>query len=304
MTVPLVLGITLVGFAMMKALPGDPVEAMVGERARPEVIESIRSQIGSDKSAVSQYFGYLEMLIKGNLGSSFYTNRPVAKELLSKFPNTLALAICAMLIAAPLGVALGLSAAYRRGTKYDRYVTGITILGISMPVFWIGLVLMMILSFNLRLFPPSGSGELRFIVLPAMTLAIPAAATIMRVTRSSVLEVMDMPYVQTAHAKGLDPMRVKYVHILRNAMIPIITIIGLDFASYLNGAVLTETIFGWDGIGRFAMEGIRQRDYPVVMGVILLGTVFFVLINLTVDIAYNYLDPRIRVQSQGGGNGQ
>jgi ABC-type dipeptide/oligopeptide/nickel transport system permease component len=288
-------GITLLTFTLTKALPGDPVLNMVGERAKPEVIEKIRKQLGTDRHVVAQYFGYLGMLMQGEMGRSLHTNRPVATDILLKFPNTMLLAIGAMAIATPIGVLLGFMAAYRRGSFADRFITTVSVVGISIPVFWTGLLLMLLVSFKLKLLPPSGTGNLRFLILPAVTLALPALASLARVTRTSVIDVLDMPYVQTARAKGLTVRRVNFVHILKNALIPIVTVIGLDFGSYLNGAVLTETIFGWDGIGRFAMEAILKRDYPVVMGTIIVGTAVFVLINLLVDVVYHYLDPRVRL---------
>ena len=296
--IPLLLGITLMSFALTKALPGDPVAGMVGPRASAETIERIRSQLGTDRNFIEQYIGYLNLLAHGELGRSYYTNRDVASDIAIKFPNTIILALAAMLIAVPLGVGLGFLAAYRRGSKLDRTVTTLSVLGISMPVFWVGLLLMLFASFWLKLLPPSGTGEIRFLILPAITLALPAIATLARVSRTAVLDVIDMPYVQVARAKGLTLRRVGLIHILKNALIPIVTVIGLDFGSYLNGAVLTETIFGWDGIGRFAMEGIIKRDYPVVMGTIIVGTITFVLINLMVDLTYQALDPRVRLYAR------
>lgn len=300
MLIPLLLGITLLTFFLTKALPGDPVAGMVGERANPETIARIKARMGEDKSAALQYAGYVRLLMEGELGRSYYTNRSVGEDLRQKFPNTMALAMGAMLIAVLPGVTIGFIAAYRRGSWIDRWITTLSILGISTPVFWIGLMLMMLLSFRLHLLPPSGTGDIRYMILPALTLSLPAMTSIARITRTSVSEVMDMPFLQAVRAKGISPLRISTVHILRNALIPIVTIIGLDFGSYLNGAVLTETIFGWDGIGRFAMEGIIKRDYPVVMGTIILGTVVFVLINLLVDIAYHFMDPRVRLDGQGG----
>jgi ABC-type dipeptide/oligopeptide/nickel transport system permease component len=291
--VPLLLGITFVTFALTKALPGDPVLGMVGERARPEVIESISRQLGTDRTLAGQYLGYLGLLARGEFGRSYYSNREVLADIREKFPNTIALALGAMAIAVPVGVALGFAAAYRRGTRLDRAVTVIAVLGISMPVFWLGLLLMLVVSFYLKLLPPSGTGGLRFLVLPAVTLALPAVATLARVTRTSVVEVLGMPFLDALRAKGLSPRRITVAHVLKNAIIPIVTVIGLDFGSYLNGAVLTETIFGWDGLGRYALEGIIKRDYPVVMGAIIVGTVVFVLVNTVVDVAYHVLDPRV-----------
>ncbi len=295
MLVPLLLGITLLTFSLTKALPGDPVLGMVGERANPETIEKIRQQMGSDKSVIRQYFGYLGLLARGEFGRSYYTNRRVAEDLAAKFPNTMMLAVGAMAIATPIGIMLGFWAALRRGSALDRLITTVSVVGISLPVFWSGLLLMLVASFYLKLLPPSGTGELRFLVLPAVTLALPAVATLARVTRTTMIDIFDMPFVQAARAKGLAPWKINVKHILRNALIPIVTVIGLDFGSYLNGAVLTETIFGWDGIGRYAMEGILKRDFPVVMGTIIVGTAVFVLINLAVDVVYHWLDPRVRV---------
>lgn len=295
--IPLLLGITLLTFTLIKAIPGDPVAGLIGERASKQAIENIQKSIGSDQNVVSQYFGYLGMLMRGELGRSLYTNRDIAEEIAEKFPNTLVLALWAMVIATPVGVLLGFTAAYNRGSKLDRAITTVSVLGISVPVFWIGLLLMLLVSFKLRLLPPSGTGGIRFIILPALTLALPAIATLARVARTSVIDILDMPFVQVARAKGLAPSRVKFIHVLKNALIPIVTVVGLDFGSYLNGAVLTETIFGWDGLGRFAMDGIFKRDYPVVMGSIIVGTVVFVLVNLLVDLTYNFLDPRVRLHA-------
>ena len=288
-------GITLITFALTNALPGDPVYSMVGERASPQAIEKIRKKIGADKGVVRQYIGYVSLLLTGEMGRSYYTNRKVLDEIIAKLPNTLRLAAGAMCISVPFGILLGLLSAIRKNRVSDRLITVFSITGLSVPVFWSGLMLMLLLSLKLRLLPPSGTGNLRYLLLPALTLSLPALASIVRVTRVSVLEVMDMPFVRTARANGIKENRVNMVHILKNAMMPVVTVIGLEFGSYLNGAVLTETIFGWDGIGRFTMEGIMKRDYPVIMGCIIAGTMIFVLINILVDIIYYYLDPRVRV---------
>jgi len=294
--IPLLFGITLLTFAFTKALPGDPELSMVGERAHPETIEKIRKELGSDKSILSQYAGYIRLLLTGEFGRSYYTNRKVFDDLLLKFPNTLKLALGAMLIAVPLGLLFGFISAVKRDTIADRIILAVSATGLSVPVFWSGLLIMFFFSLKLRLLPPSGTGDLRFLILPAITLSLPALATLSRVTRTTLLEIFDMPFISTARAKGITEMKIRLIHVLRNALIPLITIIGLDFGSYLNGAVLTETIFGWDGIGRFTMEGIIKRDYPVIMGCVVIGTLFFVMINLIVDILYHYLDPRIRMR--------
>jgi ABC-type dipeptide/oligopeptide/nickel transport system permease component len=294
MLLPLVFGVTLLTFILVKALPGDPVQGLIGERASAEAVENIRARIGENRSLPGQFIGYLGMLMHGEFGRSLYTNREVGAEIAAKLPNTLALALGAMAVATPFGVMLGFIAAARRGSRVDHAITTLSVLGISMPVFWVGLLLMLLLSFALRLVPPSGTGELKFLVLPVITLALPAMATLARVSRSSIIDALALPCVTVARAKGLPAMRIRLVHILKNALVPIVTVVGLDFGSYINGAVLTETIFGWDGIGRYAMEGIIKRDYPVVMGTIVVGTVAFILVNLIVDMAYQYLDPRVR----------
>lgn len=296
--IPLLIGITLVSFSMLKSLPGDPVLNLVGERASPEIIESIRKELGTDQGFVRQYAGYLSLLLQGDFGRSYYSNRQVLDEISAKFPNTARLAFATMFLAVPVGILLGIAAALRRDGMVDRAMQAVTIAGVSMPVFWLGIMVMLFFSLHLKLFPPSGTGDLQFLVLPACVLAVPAISTLARVTRTSMLDALAMPHVQTARAKGVIDRRVLALHVLRNALIPIVTIIGLDFGSYLNGAVVTETIFGWDGIGRFTMDGIVKRDYPVIMGCTIIGTAVFVLVNLLTDVLYHYLDPRIRLDEK------
>jgi ABC-type dipeptide/oligopeptide/nickel transport system permease component len=295
---PTLLGITFITFILMQSLPGDPAAGMAGERASPETIARIRTELGQDKPLLLQYAGYLKLIMTGELGRSYYTNRKIADDLLQKFPNTVKLALAAMLFASVLGIGLGVFAAVARGTAWDRLVTLISVGGISVPVFWLGLALMLLFSFYLRWLPPSGmgNGSLSYIVLPAVTLGTFSLSYIARVTRSSMLESLSQPYIAAARAKGLTETEVVLKHALKNSLIPIVTLIGLDLGSYLNGAVLTETIFGWDGLGRYALEGIMKRDYPVIMGVVLFGAVIFVGMNLIVDISYHFLDPRVRVK--------
>lgn len=289
------MGTTFFTFILTKTLPGDPAIVLVGERADPEVIENIRKELRTNENFIMQYTGYLSMILKGELGRSYYTNRRVMDDLLQKFPNTLLLALGAMFIAIPTGLCFGFLSALRKESGIDRFITSVSVIGLSLPVFWSGLMLMLFLSLKLKLLPPSGTGDIRFLLMPAITLSLPAIATLTRVSRTTLIEVLEMPFIRTAKAMGISDKRIRLVHVLKNGLIPLITIIGLDFGSYLNGAVLTETIFGWDGIGRFAMEGIMKRDYPVVIGCILLGTIVYVLINIFVDILYHYLDPRVRL---------
>ncbi len=294
--VPTLIGITLITFILMQSLPGDPVQGMAGERANPETLARIRAELGSDKPLAVQYLGYLKLIACGELGRSYYTNRRINDDLLQKFPNTLKLAAAAMLFASVFGIGMGVIAAVKQGTVWDRLIMLVSVGGISIPVFWLGLALMLVFAFYLQWLPPSGmgNGSLLHIILPAATLGTFSLSYIARVTRSSMLESLSQPYVAAARAKGLSETQVVLKHALKNSLIPIVTLIGLDLGSYLNGAVLTETIFGWDGLGRYALDGILKRDYPVIMGVVLFGSLVFVTINLLVDISYHFLDPRVR----------
>lgn len=296
--IPLLCGITVLTFGLTKALPGDPATSLVGERARPEIIESIRKEIGSERSIFAQYVGYLKLLVRGDMGRSYFTNRQVFDDIKMKFPNTVKLAVAAMTIAIPLGLVLGTFAARKQHTVIDRVLSVCAISCMSFPVFWTGLLLMFIVSLKLKLLPPSGTEDWRFLILPAVTLSLPALGVVTRMTRTSFLEVTQEPYVTTALAKGITEMAIVFVHVFRNALIPILSVIGIEFASYLNGAVLTETIFGWDGMGRFLMEGIMKRDYPVIMGCLVTGTLVFMIVNLVVDMLYHIIDPRVRLDVQ------
>ena len=296
--IPTLLGITVITFVLMQALPGDPVAGMAGERANPETLARIRAELGADRPLLLQYLGYLKLIAQGELGRSYYTNRRVAEDLLQKFPNTVQLAVAAILFASIGGISLGIVSAVRRGTIWDRLSSVIAVGGISIPVFWLGLTLMLIFALYLRWLPPSGMGDHEFVylILPAVTLGTFSLAYIARITRSSMIDALSQPYVATARSKGLPERAVVLKHALKNSLIPIVTLIGLDLGSYLNGAVLTETIFGWDGLGRYALDGILKRDYPVIMGVVLFGAVVFVTMNLLVDLSYYLLDPRTRTE--------
>lgn len=319
LALPTLLGVTLIAFILMKSVPGDPVYRMVGERTSPEVIARSRHRLCLDRSLLFQYGLFLKDIsplrrpalrtfnfgpIRGKwpvifkrpyLGRSYATHQPVTRILADKFPHTVRLALAAMLVSVLAGISLGLLAAIFRGGLLDRLATLLAIGGISTPVFWTGLVLIIIFSNYFNWFPPSGMGRgaLIFLVLPALTLGSRSAAYLARITRSSMLEVSSESYLTTARAKGLPERVVILKHAFRNALIPIITLAGLDFGSYLNGAVLTETIFSWDGVGRLAMNSILRRDYPVILGCVLLGAVVFVAANILVDISYAWIDPRI-----------
>jgi len=295
----LLLGITFLTFSLVKTLPGDPAAGLVGERADPEAVKRIRASLGVDKPFIVQYAGYVSLLMRGEMGRSYYTNRGVMDDIAVKLPNTARLGLCAMLIATLAGVALGFASGLNRGTAIDRAVTALSLAGLSVPVFWSGLMIIIVFGLWLKILPPSGTGGVRYLILPAVTLALPAVAGIARICRTSIIETLDMPFVRVLEAKGLTRWRINFIHVLRNILIPLITVIGLDVGSYLNGAVLTETIFGWDGMGRYTVEGIIKRDYPVIMGCIITGTVIFVTVNALVDILYHYADPRVRLY---GGN--
>lgn len=289
--IPVLIGITLITFILLKSIPGDPVYGLVGERASKETIEKYRSQFG-----LGTYTGYIRMILSGNLGYSYYTREPVWNTFLSKFPNTLRLALAAMLIAVLFGITLGIISSIKQNTFIDRIILLGTTFGISLPVFWWGLLLIIIFAYTLRLLPASGMGrgELAYLILPAFTLGSRSIAYLARVTRASMLEVLGQSYITSAKAMGIKKIKIIMKYSLRNALVPIVTMAALDLGSYLNGAVLTETVFNWDGIGRWAVTAIFKRDYPVILAVVLWGALIFVIVNLLVDIAYQFINPKMR----------
>ena len=299
LVIPTLIGVTFITFLLLQALPGDPVQGMVGERADPEVMQIIREDLGTDQPVVLQYVGYLKLIVTCEFGRSYYTNRNVSEDIAEKLPNTIKLAIAAMIFSVCLGLMLGVFMAATQGSVWDRFGLVISTSGISIPVFWLGLILIYLFSFKLQILPPSGmgGGNLLFLILPASTLGLSSSAYLARITRASMIDVLSQPYITTARAKGVTKKAIIFKHALKNTLIPVITLIGLDFGSYLNGSVLTETIFGWDGIGRYAVEGIFTRDYPVIMGCVLVGAALFVIVNLIVDLLYGFLDPRIRYKA-------
>ncbi len=298
------LGVALVTFVLLKSVPGDPVEVMVGEQATEETKAKIRESLGLDRPFFSQFFGYLSMACRGDLGVSYITGEPVGKSITQKFPNTLVLAFTAAFFGVLLGVSFGIVAATFKDSAIDRTTTFVSVLGISTPVYWLGLLLIFFVSYKLRLLPAAGTWNqnLACLILPAVTLGSRSACYIARITRSSMLEVLSADYVRTARAKGLSERAVVLKHSLKNSLIPIITVIGLDFGSYLNGSVLTETIFGWDGLGRYGMTGIMNMDYPVILGTVLVGAGVFVIVNTIVDILYVFLNPEMRTAMSREGN--
>jgi ABC-type dipeptide/oligopeptide/nickel transport system permease component len=291
-----VLGVTLVVFLSMYRLPGDPARALAGERYREEDLARIRSELGLDRPLLVQYVSYVGRLARGDLGTSFATGRPVLEELLERFPRTVLLATASLTLAIFLGLAGGVISARRPGGLVDRLSVVLALSGISVPVFVSAILLLWLFALRLRWLPPSGwiADDPRTLFLPAITLGVRSAAVIARMTRSSLLDVLSADYVRTGRAKGCGETTVLLRHALRNALVPVVTLIGLDFGSYLSGSVLTESIFAWPGVGQYAMQAILRRDFPAIQGTVLFLALMFVAVNLAVDVAYGALDPRIR----------
>ena len=298
--IPILLGVATITFLLMYVVPGDPVRAIAGERYDEETIAAMRRELGLDRPLLVRYVDFLGRIARFDLGRSFVTRRPVADAIRERFPRTALLAGSAMLIAILGGVAIGALSAWGRAPALSRALMGISLVGVSMPVFWLGLLLIHLFAIKLRILPPSGygGGSPAHLVLPAITLSFASMATIARVTRSGFLDALGEDYVRTARAKGLGERVVLAKHVLRNALIPVVTIVGTDFGSYLSGSVLTESVFGWPGLGRHVVQAILKRDFPVIQGTILFMAVLFVLVNLAVDLSYGLIDPRIRA---GGG---
>jgi dipeptide transport system permease protein len=325
--VPTLLGVTVVAFALIRLIPGDPIEIMVGERRLdPAAHAALMQRLGLDQPLHVQYLRYLGGLLQGDLGQSLVTREPVAAEFAVLFPATIELAATALLLALTVGLALGIAAALKRGSWFDQLVMGLATVGNSMPVFWWGLVLIMFFSVGLQWTPVSGRVGIEFDVNPVtgfmlidsalaswrgqepgaftsalLHLALPATvlgtipmAVVARMTRSAMLEVLREDYMRTARAKGLKPSRVVLHHGLRNALIPVLTVLGLQVGSLLGGAVLTETIFSWPGIGKWLIDAIARRDYPVVQAGILVSALIFIGVNLIVDVLYGVVNPRMR----------
>jgi peptide/nickel transport system permease protein len=302
-TVPVLLGVSVLAFAIMHVVPGDPVRLIAGPDAPEEVVDRIRGELGLDRPLHVQYLSFLGRALQGDLGRSLRSRAPVVDDILARFPATLELTTVSMVIAVAIGIPLGLVAAVRRSTWVDYLAMGTSLSTLSMPIFWVAIMAIWLFSLFLGWFPVSGRGGpvwawdgLRHIALPALTLATTSVAIISRLTRSGMLEVLSREYVTTARAKGVSPLGVVTKHALANALIPVVTVVGLQYGFLLGGAVVTETIFAWPGVGRLAMTAILQRDYPVVQGCVLLVAVLFVLINLAVDLLYGWIDPRIRYE--------
>jgi dipeptide transport system permease protein len=322
--IPTFIGVTLLTFFMIRAIPGDPIELLVGERGiAPERHAMLRAQLGLDRPLPVQYAIYIGDVLQGDLGRSIVTKKPVLQEFLTLFPATLELAICAMIFAVAVGLPLGILAGVRRGRFADYFAMGTSLTGYSMPIFWWGLLLIILFSVNLHWTPVNGRIDLvryyfdsttglmlidsllsdqagafwnaaHHLILPTVVLGTVPLAIIARMTRSSMLEVLSEDYVRTARAKGLAPLRIVSVHALRNALIPVVTVIGLQVGTLMGGAILTETIFAWPGIGKWLVDSVGRRDFPAVQGGVLLVAMIIMIVNLTVDLLYGLINPRIR----------
>lgn len=293
-TIVVLIAVALVSFLMLHLIPGDPAREVAGLNADEAEVEVIRKQLGLDRPLPLQFTTFLGNAVQGNLGRSIKSRKPVAMELAERLPATVHLALAAALISTTVGILTGVVSAVRRQSVLDVCSTVLAIGGVSVPIYWLGLVLILVFAVQLQWFPTTGYEGARHLVLPAVTLGFYSTAVISRMTRSSMLEVLSMDYVRTARAKGLSEGAVIRKHALKNAMIPTVTVVGLQLGALLSGAVITESVFAWPGIGKYAVDATLGRDYPVVQAIVLLMAVIFTTVNLVVDLLYAYLDPRIR----------
>ncbi len=293
LTLPTLLGVLVVAFLLLNVAPGDPVTAMVGERADSATIARLRAELRLDDPLPAQFAHYVWGVVRGDLGRSYITQRPIVQDLRERFPKTAELALAAMALAAVSGITLGVLAAVRPGGPVDRIAMLLSYLGVSFPVYWVGLLLILVFAVALQWLPPSGSGGLAYLLLPALTLGMRSIAFLARMTRAAMLDVLSSDFVRTARAKGLAERAVVLRHGFRNALVPVITVLGLDTGNYLTGSILTETIFGWPGLGRYVLTAIDKRDLPAIQGSVLFMSVVFVVVNLVTDLLYAKADPRI-----------
>ena len=295
LTIPVLLGVATLVFALIHFIPGDPAQAMLGEGASPEEVAQLRERLGLDRPLFVQYASYLTGLVRGDLGVSLRNDQPVLHQILERMPATAELALASMLVAVLFALPLGIIAAVRRGTFVDFGAMTLALVGISIPNVWLGPLLAIVFSVELGWLPVGGRGTFAHLILPSVTLGVALAAILARMTRASLLEELREPYVLAARAKGVSRTRAVLHHAFRNSLIPIVTILGLQFGVVLTGAVITETIFAWPGVGRLLIQSISFRDYPTVQGCVLLIAVTYVAVNLLTDLTYGFLDPRIRV---------
>jgi len=294
--VPVVMGVLTISFILMVVLPGDPVLSMIGERYDENTVELMRKKLNVDKPLIERMGIFVGDVLRGDLGHSFITGRSVTKEILDKFPNTLILAVAAMTVAVLIGVSLGMVASLVPGSWIDKTIMVLALTGVSAPVFWTGLIFVLVFGVYLGWLPPTGYGGVEYLILPAFTLGLRSAAQITRLTRSAMVDTLGQDYIRTARSKELPWWKILLKHALPNSLIPVLTVIGTDFGSYLSGAVLTESIFGWPGLGRLTLEAILKRDLPIIQGTVLFMALMFICVNLVVDILYGIIDPRIRAE--------
>lgn len=294
-TIPVLIGVTLVVFLMMHLIPGDPAQIMAGERASEEQIELTRDRLGLNDPLPVQYATFVGNAIQGDLGNSIRNGREVTAEIGARFWITVELAFYSTLLSIFIGLIAGIVSATRRNSPLDMFIMVFALFGLSMPNFWLGLMLIQYFALNIEWLPVSGWGTPQSIILPVITLGTAGAAIIARMTRSSMLEVIHQDYIRTARAKGVKERYVVYKHALRNALIPVVTVVGLQFGVLLGGAVLTETVFAINGLGRLVVDAISQRDFPIVQGSVLILALLFVLVNFLVDISYRFLNKRIEL---------
>lgn len=299
--VPVLLGVILVVFIMNHISPGNPARILAGENASEEAVAALTEELGLDDPLYIQFFNYVKGIVtKFDLGTSYQTRRPVIDELMDRFPTTAKLALLSICISAVVGISLGIISAVKQNTIIDHLSTGFALLGVSMPAFWAGMMLILVFAIYLKWLPVSGIDGWKNWIMPAFTSSMVGMATITRMTRSSMLDVICQDYIVTARAKGLSEQVIVVKHALKNALIPIITVLGIQLGTMLGGAVLTESVFSIPGLGKFMVDSIKNRDYPVVQGGVLLLAIVFSLVNLIVDIIYAYVDPRIKSQYDRG----
>jgi ABC-type dipeptide/oligopeptide/nickel transport system permease component len=294
LTIPVLLGVATLVFLLLHLIPGDPAQAMLGESAPEADVNALRRQLGLDRPLLEQYADFLGGLVSGDLGTSLRTGTSVGTAIAERMPATFELALASMMVAVALALPLGVTAAAWRGTFVDRVAMTVAMAGMSIPHFWLGPLLAIVFAVELGWLPVSGRGGLEHLVLPALSLGLGLAAIVARMTRTSVLEELREPYVRAARARGVSRARAVIVHAFRNSLVPVVTILGLQFGAVLTGAVITETIFSWPGIGRLLIQSIGFRDYPLVQGCVLLIAVTYVAVNFMTDVIYGLLDPRIR----------
>ncbi|MEK8126684.1 ABC transporter permease [Paenibacillus filicis] len=297
--IPTLLGVSIFCFTLIHLIPGDPAHLIAGMDASPGEVDIVRERLGLDMPLYEQYWNYLSHLLRGDLGISLKTERPVLQEIMTRFPSTIQLTVMSTIVTIIIGLLAGIVAVTKPNGGRDHAAMLFSLIGISMPVFWLGIILILVFSYYFPILPSGGSSQFKHFILPSLVLGVSSSAVLARLTRSSMLEVIHQDYIRTARAKGVKERLVIYKHVLKNALVPIITVIGLEFGSLLGGAVLTETVFSMNGLGRYIIQSIQFRDYSAVQGSVLFVASIFVVINLIVDLCYAAVDPTIRYERKG-----